>query len=580
MNRQQRRASRSQQPSPASGNKKAMQADQLFAEGAWHQEMGRLDEAAQSYKRALAADAEHPASLNNLACIEIAMGQLRSASEHFASLIAASPDLADDFRAIAGSLYAVNPPLGDAVARIRAGEPGIVVAAELLHSSQATETLTDPLLLKLLRATTMRDLALEQLLTGLRTHLLAAATADDASIERLLPFLGALALQCFINEYIFPQTEPETTKVSTLRATIENAESGIAPDEAKLASLACFVSLSTLRNAEQLMRQRWKPAVAELITQQIIEPQKERVLGAGIPALTSIEDSVSLRVRQQYEENPYPRWVAAARARKKTKLNDWLRAHFPKSFTSPVNDANGIEMLVAGCGTGRHPLELADLFPDIRITAVDLSRTSLAYARRKTSPTAAQRITYGQADILKLAELNRSFDAIESVGVLHHMADPFAAWRSLLPLLRPNGVMRIGLYSELARADVVGARSLIADHGFKPTPDDIRRARQALLTSQWSSVAALGDFFSMSECRDLLFHVQEHRVTLPQIKAFIEQEGLRFIGFDLPPELAARSQAAFTSERHEMTDLDAWHAFETREPQSFRRMYQFWVQRT
>jgi len=26
----------------------------------------------------------------------------------------------------------------------------------------------------------------------------------------------------------------------------------------------------------------------------------------------------------------------------------------------------------------------------------------------------------------------------------------------------------------------------------------------------------LDDFFSLSECRDLLFHVQEHRFTIPQ----------------------------------------------------------------
>jgi 2-polyprenyl-3-methyl-5-hydroxy-6-metoxy-1,4-benzoquinol methylase len=54
-------------------------------------------------------------------------------------------------------------------------------------------------------------------------------------------------------------------------------------------------------------------------------------------------------------------------------------------------------------------------------------------------------IEYGQADILKLGSLGRSFDLIESSGVLHHLADPLAGWRVLLSLLRPGGFMMIGL---------------------------------------------------------------------------------------------------------------------------------------
>ena len=47
--------------------------------------------------------------------------------------------------------------------------------------------------------------------------------------------------------------------------------------------------------------------------------------------------------------------------------------------------------------------------------------------------------------------LNKKFDIIESAGVLHHMADPVAGWRTLTNCLKPNGLMKIGLYSNLAR---------------------------------------------------------------------------------------------------------------------------------
>jgi len=108
---------------------------------------------------------------------------------------------------------------------------------------------------------------------------------------------------------------------------------------------------------------------------------------------------------------------------------------------------------------------------------------------------------------------------------LHHLADPIAGWRVLLGLLRPGGFMHVGLYSELARRDIVAARAFILEQGYRPTADDIRRCRQDLLNSPLSGVAKASDFFSTSECRDLLFHIQERRLTIPQIKSFIRPPG-------------------------------------------------------
>src|SRR5216684_4458265 len=101
----------------------------------------------------------------------------------------------------------------------------------------------------------------------------------------------------------------------------------------------------------------------------------------------------------------------------------------------------GLGVLVAGCGTGRHPIEVARQYRDARVLAVDLSLSSLCYAKRKTPAALAQRIAYAQADILKLGSIDRTFDLIEVSGVLHHLADPIAGWRVLLALLRSGGFM-------------------------------------------------------------------------------------------------------------------------------------------
>jgi hypothetical protein len=49
----------------------------------------------------------------------------------------------------------------------------------------------------------------------------------------------------------------------------------------------------------------------------------------------------------------------------------------------------------------------------------------------------------------------------------------------------------------------------------------------------------------MQECRDLLFHVQEHRFSLPQIGATLEELGLDFVGFEFGgPEALAVMEAS------------------------------------
>jgi len=142
--------------------------------------------------------------------------------------------------------------------------------------------------------------------------------------------------------------------------------------------------------------------------------------------------------------------------------------------------------------------------------------------------------------------------------------------------------MRIGLYSELARQDIVKARKLVAARGYRATAEDIRRARQELIAvaaeQQLLFVRDSWDFFSISECRDLLFHVQEHRMTLPQIAAFLAAQKLHFLGFELAEPLWLAYGARFPADPAR-TDLDNWHRFENENPRSFQGMYQFWVQK-
>lgn len=579
MNRKQRRAA---QETGGAATTALAAAGDLFQRAVAHQERGEFDDAARLYKRVLGVVPAHGGTHNNLAQVRLAQGRRDDASEHFAQAIDAAPELLDDLGPIIEVLLKVVPALSTAIGRVEAAWPRRPALHEIFDGGLDALS-RDPLLLTVLTSTTLRHLPLERVFTAMRAGLLSDVRAEPGNTTiyaRALDLIGALARQCFINEYVFSQTDAETADANALTATIEQRLQNREPvHAAQLLAAAMYRPLHALAGVDAIVDKPWPKAVRDVLTQQVIEPRRERELRATISRVTAIDDAVSLRVQQQYEENPYPRWVRAGAPPPPATIDTYLQQRFPGAPIRPLNVEAAPAILIAGCGTGRSAIEFAQHFPDAKLLAADLSGASLSYAIRKTPAALAPRIDFVQADILKLDTLDRRFDLINASGVLHHMADPFAAWRLLTGLLRPSGVMYIGLYSELARRDIVAARQFIAERGFAATPSGIREAREALATSPLRSVTHSGDFYGTSDCRDLLFHVQEQRMTIPQIKDFLDREGLAFLGFDLPPPIAAGVRERFSAARWPLTDLDRWHELEQMQPDLFITMYQFWVQK-
>jgi len=460
-------------------------------------------------------------------------------------------------------------------------------AQEIFSPTVFAEVCNDQLFRCFLEATLVCDIELERFLTAVRFTMLEAASAglDLHQVdENALVWFCALAQQCFINEYVFAHTDHEIEKARRLRALlVEALASGTSIPELWLVAVAAYLPLASLPVAEFIPERSWSAPVAALVAHQVREGQEERQMQTSVPRLTPIKDGVSLLVKQQYEESPYPRWMKAAPIAKAMAIDGYLRRQFPLVSLRNVAKKSKLEILVAGCGTGQHSIETARQFTGAQVLAVDLSLSSLCYAKRKTRELGLNNIEYAQADILQLQSIGRSFDVIEASGVLHHLADPVAGWRLLLSMLRPGGFMRLGLYSKIARQDLVDARRFIAQRGYRPSAEDIRRYRQELTgfgddtplkrATEWS------DFFSTSTCRDLLFHVQEHQLSLPEIGTFLSQNRLEFLGFNLPGHVLQLFRQRFPDDKT-MTDLNHWHRFETENPGIFAGMYQFWIQKT
>ena len=348
------------------------------------------------------------------------------------------PQLLKQYAGICTTLVALLPQLG-AASRAQSGAwPKQLTESELFGDTELIAIADNPLLLQVMQSIPVQDIAFERLLTALRRWLLNAAHTREATSDTANGFACALAQQCFINEYVFATTPEEDTWINDLRRALGDAlASDGAVDAMQIAVLAMYEPLHAQAFTPALLARKSSPALDSLLTQQVRAPVREIELRNSIPRLTTIEDDVSKQVRQQYEENPYPRWVHAAGQVTAVSIDQYVREQCPAGAHTPLGKTDALEILVAGCGTGQIAIASAQKYLGARVLAVDLSLSSLCYAKRNTPPSLAAQIEYAQADILKLATIGRSFDAIDCSGVLHHMADPLEGWRILLTLFGP-----------------------------------------------------------------------------------------------------------------------------------------------
>ena len=588
------------------------------------QDSGRLDEAEISYRKALTIKADYPELYNNLALLLYVQGRYNmalstimlslgiketiEAKRIFVSSVnhIPLPLLNSEVRntivraltepwgrpnylaRICTELVMSTPDIGEYVARAVNAWPQQLSAQDLCGVNGLQRLADEPLLSGLLNSAPVCNIKVERFLTMVRCNMLEAAIAEPVSnkgIDSVLSLYCSVARQCFINEYLFSYTDEEYNKAAKLKELfVEALEANISVSPMQLVAVASYFPLGSIPLAARLLDTDWLEGIKMLLVQQVSEPAEERQLCASIPRLTDIDDEISLLVQNQYEENPYPRWIRTEPYKKVRSFVEFLRQKFPLS--SHINCTNtfagNIDMLIAGCGTGQHSIGTAQQFQGAQILAVDLSISSLCYAKRKSRELGLISIEYAQADLLNLGSLGRSFDVIESCGVLHHLADPFNGWQILLSLLRPGGFMRLGFYSKLARRNIDNAREFIAKRGYGATAKEIRRCRQDLAdhfnASETGNTLKTIDFFSISMCRDLLFHVQEHRMTLPRINTFLQENNLVFIGFEIDPEILYTYTQCFSDDRAAI-NLEQWHFFEEENPDTFSGMYQFWIQK-
>jgi len=152
-------------------------------------------------------------------------------------------------------------------------------------------------------------------------------------------------------------------------------------------------------------------------------------------------------------------------------------------------------------------------------------------------------------------------------------------WRVLAGCLKKGGLMKIGLYSQLARQHIVKIRKEISQRKIEIGSDAIKVFRQEIINSaeeHHEKISRTADFYSLSTVRDLLFNVQEHRFKLLQIRDCLEAMGLKFCGFEL--ENITDFDEIY-KQKNDRYDLEKWDEYERKHPDTFASMYEFWCQK-
>ena len=266
---------------------------------------GQMEVAVEAYQNALAIKPDYAEAYHNM-CITLVDLRFRSPNQKAEDAIISILDRKTIVRPkrishSALSLIKCQPEFTD-----------LLSSVESIKSARTFEAIIEqilkrPLLLKLMSVCPLPDVDFERFLCSLRSYILENITVINPN-SSFLKFQSALALQCFTNEYVYDFKESCSNALHYLEELVSSTlANGSQPKPHIILCLASFKALHEYDWNDQL---NTNDALEDVIMRQVIEPNEEDALKSNIEVLGEINDEVSSKVREQYEENPYPRWVS------------------------------------------------------------------------------------------------------------------------------------------------------------------------------------------------------------------------------------------------------------------------------
>lgn len=233
-----------------------------------------------------------------------------------------------------------------------------------------------------------------------------------------------------------------------------------------------------------------------------------------------------------YESHPYPAPIGNLdRHRELYRNPDRRRAMSLLLWPTEKQQANR-KILIAGCGTSQAAIH-ALREPDARVTAIDISETSLRHTRDLQQKYGLRNLDLHRLAIEQLGKLGQTFDEIVCTGVLHHLRDPDTALRALRDVLSPNGAMHLMVYATYGRAGVYIMQEYCRLLGIGPEDEELQDLGTLIgalpADHPIAGVARRAkDFRNSDALADALLHPQDRSYTVPQLYGWLERCGLSF----------------------------------------------------
>jgi SAM-dependent methyltransferase len=430
-------------------------------------------------------------------------------------------------------------------------------------------------------------------LTKLRQRLLLSIN-NTAPPTEYSSLMLSLAIHNYNNEYVFFETDEEANTIVTLINQLTNYASINTTEPNRF--VFPFLNVIMYRNPNDLpflekimslFNKSDHPRLFCFINEIAQNFQIELSHTNEFLENTQITDNTTKKVANQYEENPYPRWT------NKLIFNgndiEYISSYELEKTASWQGTSSGDykatynQMFIAGCGTGEHPLSTAVDFPYIDITTIDVSARSLGYAVMMQKKCSISNVRIERQDILTLEQTERLYDIVECCGVLHHMENPAEGLKKINAQLKPGGIMKIALYSKIAREAVLAFRDLYSFDKQQITTKTIKELRQDIFNKnpndKIKDVSKFGDFFTLSGCRDLLLNVKEHQFDLVEIKDILKKENLVFLKMHIATPTKEALESKYKLKKEWIEDIEILAEIENKEPDLFLSMYQFHVQK-
>jgi SAM-dependent methyltransferase len=237
-------------------------------------------------------------------------------------------------------------------------------------------------------------------------------------------------------------------------------------------------------------------------------------------------------IRAFYESHPYPAPVASLE-RLLERYSDPQRRRAQSLLLWPLQKPRPDRtILVAGCGTSqaaRHAL----MEPEARVTAIDVSETSLRHTRDLQHKHDIRNLRLHQLAIERIGELGETFDQIVCTGVLHHLSDPDVGLRSLRDVLARDGAMHIMVYAPYGRTGITMMQDYCRLLGIGVRDEELRdlgETVQALPIDHPIAgiVKRAKDFARPDALADALLNPQDRAYSVPQLYDWLERCGLKF----------------------------------------------------